>query len=121
MRLLLRGLLVEFRSILAYYKPFRPARSFGRKAGRCYDPPERTQKRKRGVSQEAREYEPSCDCNFFDKVCIGVLEALIRPTEGEIGILGEVSTYFGAVKTNGRGMLHATVWCGLRETLASST
>jgi hypothetical protein len=49
---------------------------------------------------------------FFDKVCTGVLEALIRPAGGETGILGEVSTYFGAVETNGRGMLHlhCLVW-----------
>jgi helitron helicase-like protein len=45
-------------------------------------------------------------------VCTGVLEALTKPAGGEIGILGEVSTYFGAVETNSRGMLHlhCLVW-----------
>ena len=49
---------------------------------------------------------PAAIAVFFDKVCTGILEALICPGEGEIGIFGDVSTYFGAVETNGRGMLH---------------
>jgi len=35
-----------------------------------------------------------------------VLEALINPRDGDMGILGDVSTYFGVVESNGRGMLH---------------
>ena len=55
---------------------------------------------------------PAAIAGFFHKVCTGVLEALISPAEGEIGIFGEVSTYFGVVETNGRGMLHlhCLVW-----------
>jgi hypothetical protein len=64
------------------------------------------------MAQEDRKYEPGCHCCFFDKVCTGVLEALICPGEDKMGIFGEVSTYFGAVETNGRGMLHlhCLVW-----------
>jgi hypothetical protein len=55
---------------------------------------------------------PAAIAVFFDKVCTSVLEALICPREDNIGIFGEVSTYFGAVETNGRGMLHlhCLVW-----------
>jgi Helitron helicase-like domain at N-terminus len=49
---------------------------------------------------------PAAIATFFNTVCTGIFEALISPDEGETGILGEVSTYFGAVETNGRGMLH---------------
>ena len=49
---------------------------------------------------------PAAIAVFFHKVCTGILEALVSPGEGEIGIFGEVSTYFGVVETNGRGMLH---------------
>ena len=49
---------------------------------------------------------------FFDKLCTAILKGLVCPGEGQIGIFGEVSTYFGAVETNGRGMLHlhCLVW-----------
>jgi hypothetical protein len=55
---------------------------------------------------------PAAVAVFFHKVCTGILEALISPGEGQIGIFGEVSTYFGVVETNGRGMLHlhCLVW-----------
>ena len=55
---------------------------------------------------------PSAIAVFFHKVCTGILEALISPGEGIIGIFGEVSSYFGVVETNGRGMLHlhCLVW-----------
>ena len=55
---------------------------------------------------------PAAIAVFFHKVCTGILEALVSPGEGEIGIFGEVSTYFGVVETNGRGMLHlhCLVW-----------
>ena len=49
---------------------------------------------------------PATIAVFFHKVCTGILEALVSPGEGEIRIFGEVSTYFGVVETNGRGMLH---------------
>jgi len=55
---------------------------------------------------------PAAIAIFFHKICSGVLEALIRPVDGKKGVLGEVSTYFGVVETNGRGMLHlhALIW-----------
>ena len=55
---------------------------------------------------------PAAIAVFFHKVCTGILEALVSPGEGEIGIFGEVSTYYGVVETNGRGMLHlhCLVW-----------
>jgi Helitron helicase-like domain at N-terminus/PIF1-like helicase len=55
---------------------------------------------------------PAAIAVFFDKVCTAILEGLIKPVDGEMGILGEVSTYFGVVETNGRGMLHlhALIW-----------
>jgi hypothetical protein len=43
-------------------------------------------------------YLSSLTAVFFE-VCAGVLKALIRPAGGETGILGEVSTYFGAVRS----------------------
>jgi len=49
---------------------------------------------------------PAAIAVFFDKVCTSILEALICPGEDEFGIFGDVSTYFGAVETNGCGMLH---------------
>jgi hypothetical protein len=51
---------------------------------------------------------------FFYKVCTIVLEALINPLDDDMGILGEVSTYFGIVESNGRGMLHLRVVYGKR-------
>ncbi len=55
---------------------------------------------------------PAAIAVFFHKVCTGILEALISPSEGAIGIFGDVSTYFSVVETNGRGMLylHCLVW-----------
>src|SRR5579871_2826950 len=55
---------------------------------------------------------PAAIAVFFHKVCTGILEALISPSEGAMGIFGQVSTYFGVVETNGRGMLHlhCLVW-----------
>ena len=58
------------------------------------------------IRRKTANMNPAAIAVFFHKVCTGVLEALISPAEGEIGIFGEVSTYFGVVETNGRGMLH---------------
>ena len=58
------------------------------------------------IRRKTANMNPAAITGFFHKVCTGVLEALISPAEGEIRIFGEVSTYFGVVETNGRGMLH---------------
>ena len=64
------------------------------------------------IRRKTANMNPAAIAVFFHKVCTGVLEALISPAEGEIGIFGEVSTYFGVVETNGRGMLylHCLIW-----------
>jgi len=55
---------------------------------------------------------PAAIAVFFDKMCSAV-QALVCPSEGE-GIFGDVSTYFGVVESNGRGMLqlhmHSLIW-----------
>jgi Helitron helicase-like domain at N-terminus len=58
------------------------------------------------LRNRAATMNPAAVAIFFDKVCSGILEALVKPVDGGKGILGEVSTYFGVVETNGRGMLH---------------
>jgi hypothetical protein len=62
--------------------------------------------------KKAANMNPAAIAVFFHKICTGVLEALISPGESKIGIFGEVSTYFGVVEANGRGMLHlhCLVW-----------
>ena len=66
----------------------------------------------RAFRRKAANMNPVAIAAFFHHVCKGVLEALVCPGEGKTGILGEVSTYFGVVETNGRGMLHlhCLVW-----------
>ena len=49
---------------------------------------------------------PATIAVFFHKICTSILEALVSPGEGEIGIFNEVSTYFGVVETNSCDMLH---------------
>lgn len=49
---------------------------------------------------------------FFHYTCKGVLDGLFSSKPAEVGILGDISNYFGVVESNGRGMLylHALVW-----------
>jgi Helitron helicase-like domain at N-terminus len=63
------------------------------------------------LRSKAAIMNPAAIAVFFDSVCSAVLQALICPPEGE-GIFGEVSTYFGVVESNGRGMLHmhSLIW-----------
>lgn len=49
---------------------------------------------------------------FFEAVCTGIFKHLLVAGSIKDGLLGPVSTYFGTVETNGRGMLHlhCLVW-----------
>jgi Helitron helicase-like domain at N-terminus len=59
------------------------------------------------LRRKTANMNPTAVAVFFHKVCTAVLEALIAPKDdGVMGILGDVSTYFGVVESNGRGMLH---------------
>lgn len=55
---------------------------------------------------------PVAVAQFFHQICIGIFDSLLGAGTGRIGILGQVSNYFGVVETNGRGMLHlhCLVW-----------
>lgn len=56
--------------------------------------------------------DPAAVARFFHHTCKAVLDGLLGSKPAEIGILGDVSNYFGVVESNGRGMLHlhALVW-----------
>lgn len=67
---------------------------------------------------------------FFKTICRDIFEHLLAVSSKNGGLLGPVSTYFGTVETNGRGMLylHCLVWfCGvfhlseIRNRLCSNT
>ena len=108
MRLLLRGLLIEF-GLAAFWLTINPSdlrdplvvklagvtvlRDGLRRADAAW-------------RRKTANMNPAAIAVFFDKVCTGVLQALICPGEDKMGVFGEVSTYFGAMKTNRRGMLH---------------
>jgi len=64
------------------------------------------------IRRKTATMNPAAVALFFHNLCTAILEGLIRPGEGQVGILGDVSTYFGVVETNGRGMLHlhCLVW-----------
>jgi hypothetical protein len=49
---------------------------------------------------------------FFHCTCKAVLDGLLGSKSTDIGILGDISNYFGVVESNGRGMLHlhTLVW-----------
>lgn len=68
-----------------------------------------------------RPRNPAAVAQFFYHACKAILDGLLATTTGEIGIIGDVSNYFGVVETNGRGMLHlhALVW--LRRNLGFMT
>ena len=55
---------------------------------------------------------PVAVAKFFHIICEGVLLSLFASGSRDGGLLGPVSTYFGTVETNGRGMLHlhCLVW-----------
>ncbi|KAJ5318263.1 hypothetical protein N7476_004683 [Penicillium atrosanguineum] len=56
--------------------------------------------------------DPVAVARFFHYTCKAVLDGLLCSKTTDIGILGEVSNYFGVVESNGRGMLHlhTLVW-----------
>ena len=114
MRLLLRGLLVEY-GLPAFWLTINPSDlrdPLVVKLAGVTIPQDALRRANAAFRRKTANMNPAAIAVFFDKVCTGVLEALIKPAGGEIGILGEVSTYFGAVETNGRGMLHlhCLVW-----------
>ena len=43
---------------------------------------------------------------FFEATCCGIFEYLLAAGSKDGGLLGPISTYFGTVETNGRGILH---------------
>ena len=43
---------------------------------------------------------------FFETTCRGIFDHLLATDSKDRGLLSPVSTYFGTVKINGRGMLH---------------
>ena len=49
---------------------------------------------------------PVAVAQFFEATCAAVFDGLLHDGVSRTGFLGLVSTYFGTVKTNGRGMLH---------------
>ncbi len=52
---------------------------------------------------------------FFEAIYIAIFEHLLASGSNNDGLLGTLSTYFGKVETNGRGILHlhCIVWlCG---------
>ena len=49
---------------------------------------------------------PIAVAQFFETICSAVFENLLSSDAIHSGFLGPVSTYFGIVETNGRGMLH---------------
>jgi hypothetical protein len=56
--------------------------------------------------------DPVAVARFFHYTCKAVLDGLLGGKTADIGVLGDVSNYFGVVESNGRGMLHlhALVW-----------
>jgi len=114
MRLLLRGLLIEF-GLAAFWLTINPSDlrdPLVVKLAGVTVPRDGLRKADAAWRRKTANMNPAAIAVFFDKVCTGVLEALICPGEDKMGIFGEVSTYFGAVETNGRGMLHlhCLVW-----------
>ncbi|CEO59600.1 hypothetical protein PMG11_04272 [Penicillium brasilianum] len=64
------------------------------------------------IRQATATSDPAAVARFFHYTCKAVLDGLLGSKPNDIGILGDVSNYFGVVETNGRGMLHlhALVW-----------
>jgi helitron helicase-like protein/PIF1-like helicase len=66
----------------------------------------------RRIRRLTAQMNPVAVAQFFHHICVGLFDALLAAGKGKMGILGEVSNYFGVVETNGRGMLHlhTLVW-----------
>jgi hypothetical protein len=64
------------------------------------------------IRHAAATCNPAAVAQFFHHACKAILDGLLPAKTSEIGVLGDVSNYFGLVETNGRGMLHlhALVW-----------
>lgn len=75
-------------------------------------PTEGLEKPTAALQRKTATMNPAAIAIFFHKVCTAVFKGLICPDNGEAGIFGPISTYFGVVETNGRGMLHlhCLVW-----------
>ena len=67
----------------------------------------------RRVAQKDSEHER------FHEVCSAVLEALVSPKDTDMGILGDISTYFGVIESNSRGM-HGFLWLTGKHLLSRS-
>ncbi|KAJ5370019.1 uncharacterized protein N7496_006111 [Penicillium cataractarum] len=50
--------------------------------------------------------DPVSVARFFHYTCKAVLDGLLGSKTTDIGILGDISNYFGVVESNGRGILH---------------
>jgi Helitron helicase-like domain at N-terminus len=61
---------------------------------------------------------PVAVAEFFHRVCKAVLEGLFATKIDDLGIVGDVSNYFGVVETNDRGMLHLHGLVWLRGNMA---
>jgi hypothetical protein len=66
----------------------------------------------RRIRQTTANMNPVAVAQFFHQIRTGVFDALPGTGTDRIGILGQVSNYFGVVETNGRGMLHlhSLIW-----------
>ncbi|KUL82104.1 hypothetical protein ZTR_10073 [Talaromyces verruculosus] len=64
------------------------------------------------VRQKLAISDPVAVARFFDLTCQALLDGLLGSKAEEIGILGDISNYYGVVESNGRGMLHlhALIW-----------
>ena len=60
----------------------------------------------------AATMNPVAVAQFFQSICSAIFEHLLQDSPANPGLFGPVSTYFGTVETNGRGMLHlhCLVW-----------
>ena len=108
MRLHIRGLFIEF-GPPAFWLTINPSDlrdPLVVKLAGVTLPTSNFQKAAAALRRKTANMNPAAVAVFFDKVCTAVLEALINPRDGDMGILGDVSTYFGVVESNGRGMLH---------------
>lgn len=73
------------------------------------------------IREAAATSNPAAVAEFFHHVCKAVLEGLFATNTGQIGILGELSSHFAVVETNGRGMLHVHGLAWARGNLAFAT
>ena len=114
MRLYLRGLFIEF-GPAAFWLTINPSDlrdPLVIKLAGVTLPKDGLQKANDAFRRKTANMNPAAIAIFFDRLCTAILKGLVCPGEDQIGIFGEVSTYFGAVETNGRGMLHlhCLVW-----------